>query len=62
MKSEGFRVLATKKKSLALHVSWTTNQKEKCMISGFFEEGGIFLFLAGWPPFSFSFFLYPRKP
>jgi hypothetical protein len=37
-------------------------KKEECMISGFLKEGGVFLFLAGCPPFSSSFFLYPRKP
>jgi hypothetical protein len=37
-------------------------EKEECMILGFLEEGGIFLFLAGCPPSLFSFFLYPRKP
>jgi hypothetical protein len=37
-------------------------KKEECMISGFLEEGGIFLLLAGWPPSLLSFFLYPRKP
>jgi len=37
-------------------------KKEECMISGFLEEGGVFLFLVGCPPFLLSFFLYPRKP
>jgi len=37
-------------------------KKEECMISGFLEEGGIFLLLAGRPPSLLSFFLYPRKP
>jgi hypothetical protein len=37
-------------------------KKEECMISGFLEEGGIFLFLADCPPSLLSFFLYPRKP
>jgi hypothetical protein len=37
-------------------------KKEECMISGFLEEGGVCLFLAGWPPSVLSFFLYPRKP
>jgi hypothetical protein len=37
-------------------------KKEEGMISGFLEEGGVFLFLAGYPPSLPSFFLYPRKP
>jgi hypothetical protein len=37
-------------------------KKEECMISGFLEEGGVFLLLAGYPCSLLSFFLYPRKP
>jgi hypothetical protein len=37
-------------------------KKEECMISGFIEKEGIFLFLAGCLPFLLLFFLYPRKP
>jgi len=33
-------------------------KKEECMISGFLEEGGVFLFLAGCPLlFSHSFYI-----
>jgi hypothetical protein len=35
-------------------------KKEECMISGFLEEGGVFILLAGSPPSLLSFFLYPR--
>jgi len=37
-------------------------KKEECMISGFLEEGCVFLLLAGCPPSLLSFFLYLRKP
>ena len=37
-------------------------KKEECMISGFLEEGGVFLFLVGCLPSLLSFFLYPKKP
>jgi hypothetical protein len=37
---EGFRVLATKKKSLALHVCCATNQKEGRMHNFEFLRGG----------------------
>jgi hypothetical protein len=37
-------------------------KKEECMISGFLEEGGIFLLLVSCAPSILSFFLYPRKP
>jgi len=37
-------------------------KKEECMILGFLEEGGVFLFLAGCPPSLLPFFLYPGKP
>jgi hypothetical protein len=37
-------------------------KKEEYMISGFLEEGGVFLLLVGCPPSFLSFFLYPRKP
>jgi hypothetical protein len=33
-------------------------KKEECMILGFLEEGGVFLFLAGCPPSLLSFFFY----
>jgi IS4 transposase len=63
LKSEGFRVLAIKKKSLVLHVvEQLIKKKEECMILGFLEEGGVFLFLTGCPHSLPSFFLYPMKP
>jgi hypothetical protein len=37
-------------------------KKEKCMISDFLEEGGVFILLVGCPPSLLLFFLYPRKP
>jgi len=53
LKSEGFRVLATKKKYLALHVCRTTNQKEERMHDlGFLRGRGRFSLLGWLPPFS----------
>jgi hypothetical protein len=43
-------------------LAYLLKKKEECMISGFLEEGGIFLFLAGCLPSLFSFFLYLKKP
>jgi len=40
LKSESFRVLATKKKSLALHVYGTTTLKEGRMHNFMFLRGG----------------------
>ena len=45
-----------------MFVEQLIKKEEDCMISGFLEEGGVFLFLAGCPPSLLSFFLYPRKP
>jgi hypothetical protein len=36
-----------------MFVEQLIKKKEECMILGFLEERGIFLFLAGCPPFSF---------
>jgi hypothetical protein len=59
LKSEGFRVLAAKKKSLALHVYWTKRKKKKeCKILGFLEENVFFLFwLAALSFLSLFFFI-----
>jgi len=35
-----------------MFVEQLIKKKEECMISSFLEEGGIFLLLAGYPPFS----------
>jgi hypothetical protein len=45
-----------------MFVEQLIKKKEECMISGFLQEGGVFLLLAGYPPSVLSFFLYPRKP
>jgi hypothetical protein len=45
-----------------MFVEQLIKKKEECMISGFLEEGGLFLFLAVYHPSLLSFFLYPRKP
>jgi hypothetical protein len=45
-----------------MFVEQLIKKKEECIISGFLEEGGVFLLLAGCPPSLLSFFLYPRKP
>jgi hypothetical protein len=45
-----------------MFVEQLIKKKDECMISGFLEEEGIFLFLAGYPPSLLSFFLYLRKP
>ena len=63
MKSEGFCVLATKKKNLVLHVYWITNKKERRMHDfGFLEEGVFFLSWLVASSSFLSFFLNPRKP
>jgi hypothetical protein len=48
LKSEGFRVLATKKKSLALYVCLTTNQKEGGMHDFGFFKGRVCFSLLDW--------------
>jgi hypothetical protein len=45
-----------------MFVEQLIKKKEESMISGFLEEGGVFILLAGFPPSLLSFFLYPRKP
>jgi hypothetical protein len=35
-----------------MFVEQLIKKEEECMISGFVEEGSVFLFLAGCPPFS----------
>jgi hypothetical protein len=41
-----------------MFVQQLIKQKEECMISGFLEERGVFLFLAGFPLlFSYSFYI-----
>jgi hypothetical protein len=45
-----------------MFVKQLIKKKEECMLSGFLEEGGIFLLLAGCPFSLLSFFLYPKKP
>jgi hypothetical protein len=45
-----------------MFVEQLIKKKEECIISGFLKEGGVFLFLAGYPPSLLSFFLHPRKP
>jgi len=45
-----------------MFVEQLIKKKEECMISGFLEEGGVFLFLAGCLPSFLLFFLYPKKP
>jgi hypothetical protein len=52
LKSEGFRVIATKKKSLALHVCGTTNQKGGMHDFGFLGGRRCFSLLGWLPPFS----------
>jgi hypothetical protein len=39
-----------------MFVEQLIKKKEECMILGFLEEGGIFLLLAGCPPFSSHIF------
>jgi hypothetical protein len=39
-----------------MFVKQLIKKKEECMILGFLEERGIFLFLAGYPPSLLSFF------
>jgi hypothetical protein len=39
-----------------MFVEQLIKKKEECMILGFLEEGGVFLFLAGCPPSLLSFF------
>jgi hypothetical protein len=59
LKSEGFCVLATKKKSLALHVYSTSNNNKKRMRDfGFVEEMSIFSLMAGCPLLTFSLSSY----
>jgi hypothetical protein len=45
-----------------MFVEQPIKKKEECMILGFLDEGGVFLFLVCCPPSLLSFFLYPRKP
>jgi hypothetical protein len=45
-----------------MFVEQLIKKMEEYKISGFLEEGDIFLLLAGFPPSLLSFFLYPRKP
>jgi hypothetical protein len=45
-----------------MFVEQLIKKKKECIIYGFLEEGGVFLFLAGCPPSLLSFFLYLRKP
>jgi hypothetical protein len=45
-----------------MFVEQLIKKKKEYIISSFFEEGGVFLFLAGCSPSLLSFFLYPRKP
>jgi hypothetical protein len=46
-----------------MFVEQLIKKKEECIISGFLEEEGVFLFLAGrCLLLLLSFFLYPRKP
>jgi hypothetical protein len=45
-----------------MFVEQLIKKKEECMISGFLEEKGVFLFLASCPSSLLSFFLYPKKP
>jgi len=59
LKSKGFCILATKKKSLALHVYWTTNKKERRMHDfRFVEERGVFSLMVGCPLLTFSLSFY----
>jgi hypothetical protein len=45
-----------------MFVEQLIKKKEECMISGFLEEGGVFLFLVGYPLlFSHSFYIL-RNP
>jgi len=40
-----------------MFVKQLIKKREECMISGFLEEGGVFLFLAGCLLFSHSFYI-----
>jgi hypothetical protein len=45
-----------------MFVEQLIKKKEECMISGFLEEGGVFLSWLVVLLILLSFFLYPRKP
>jgi hypothetical protein len=57
LKSEGFYVLATKKKNLTLHIyQKIIKRKDEYMISGIEGKGGVFLLFLVAPPFLSLFF------
>jgi hypothetical protein len=59
LKSEGFHVLATKKKSLALRsTEQLIKKKEENMISGFVGGKGCFISLGWLPSLFLSLFLF----
>jgi len=45
-----------------MFVEQLIKKEEECMISGFLEEGGIFILFTGCPLSLLSFFLYAKKP